>query len=394
MRKWLIALLLLTGCVKPGDNRFEITYQTIETLPEQQALHQRIVAEFEKSHPQIHVRVIYDTSKFQKLNVQLAGGAAPDVFYYVVDRLPVLAQRGQVLDLTEGFLSLADQFYPELVESCRINGRLWMVPFHYSTDVLFYNRDWFEKGGEPVPDESWDWQKFAEVAARLAAQRQARIATVLPRPLLLVQSFGGVLFADGKCTANSTESIAALQFYRDLVARRVAPTTAAMGEVEAFDGVNLFREGKIPVLVGRTYMLTEFDHITGFRWDVAPVPKGKTRWSRLSVGGNCVWSGTKHPREAWEFAQFYSMEGAKIAAKSRNAIPALKVAAASAQVPRAMMEALKYSHLDNPWGYAFWDEFNQKAFFETTDAVALGQVTPAAAAQSIESLGTSLLQPH
>jgi hypothetical protein len=107
-----------------------------------------------------------------------------------------------------------------------------------------------------------------------------------------------------------------------------------------------------------------------------------------------VWSGTKHSREAREFAQFYSTEGAKIAAKSRNAIPALKAAAAAAQFPKAMMEALEYSHLDNPWGYAFWDEFNQKAFFETTDAVALGQLAPAAAAQTIESLGNDLLHPH
>jgi multiple sugar transport system substrate-binding protein len=394
MRKLLVVLLLLAGCARPADNRVEITYQTIETLPEQQALHQKIIAEFEKSHPQIHVRVIYDTSKFQKLNVQLAGGTAPDLFYYVVDRLPALAQRGQVGELTENFSSLADQFFPEVVESCRVNGKLCMMPFHYSTDILFYNRDWFEKAGEPVPDESWDWERFAGVAARLAAQRQARIPTVLPRPLLLVQSFGGVLFADGKCTVNSPESIEALQFYRDLVARGIAPTTAAMGEVEAFDGVNLFRDGKIPLLVGRTYMLSEFDHIADFRWDVAPVPKGKVRWSRLSVGGNCVWSGTKHPQEAWEFARFYSTEGAKIAAKSRNAIPALQVAAASAQFPLVMMEALKYSHLDNPWGYAFWDEFNQKAFFETTDAVALGQLAPAVAAQTIESLGNGLLHPH
>jgi hypothetical protein len=158
--------------------------------------------------------------------------------------------------------------------------------------------------------------------------------------------------------------------------------------------VNLFRDGKIPVLVGRTYMLTEFDHIADFRWDVAPVPKGKVRWSRLSIGGNCVWSGTKHPREAAEFARFYSTEGAMMAAKSRNAIPALKAAAAIAQFPPAMMDALKYSHLDNPWGYAFWDEFNQKAFFETTDAVALGRLAPSDAAQSIESLGNGLLQAH
>src|ERR1051325_7731850 len=118
MRRGLLALLLLAGCARPADNRVEITYQTIETLPEQQALHQKIVGEFEKSHPQIHVRVIYDTSKFQKLNVQLAGHAAPDLFYYVDDRLPAPAQRGQVRDETESFGPLADQLHPEVVESC------------------------------------------------------------------------------------------------------------------------------------------------------------------------------------------------------------------------------------------------------------------------------------
>ena len=389
-----ILVALLAGCSRPTDNRIQLSYQTIETLPEQQAIHQEIVAEFERAHPNVHVNVVYDTSKFQKLNVQLAGNAAPDVFYYIVDRLPALARGGQVQDLTEDFAPLAGQFYPEVVDACRIGGKLWMVPFHFSTDILFYNRDWFEQAGEPAPDDSWDWQKFADVTARLAALRQARIATVLPRPLLLVQSFGGELFAGGKCTVDSPESVAALQFYRDLVARRIAPTTASLGEVEAFDGVNLFRDGKIPVLVGRTYMLTEFDHITSFHWGVAPVPKGKLRWSRLSVGGNCIWSRTKHPHEAWEFVKFYSIEGAKLAATSRDAIPALKAVATTAQFPPVMTEALTYSHLDNPWGYVFWDEFDQRAFFETTDAVALGRTTPAEALRSIEALGNSLLSPR
>jgi ABC-type glycerol-3-phosphate transport system substrate-binding protein len=107
-----------------------------------------------------------------------------------------------------------------------------------------------------------------------------------------------------------------------------------------------------------------------------------------------VWRGTKHPQEAAEFARFYSTEGAMLAATSRDAIPALKAAAATAQFPPAMMDALKYSHLDNPWGYAFWDEFNQKAFFEIADAVALGRLTPADAAQAMESSGNELLQAH
>lgn len=389
MRKLLLLLLILAGCGRAASDKIEITYQTIETLPEQRAIHRKILDAFERSHPEIRVNAVYDTSKFQKLNVQLAGGAAPDVFYYIVDRLPGPASRGAVRDLSEEFSALAAEFYPEVVEPCRIDGKLMMMPFHFSTDVLFFNRDWFERAGELPPDETWDWNKFAEAAQRLA---KSRVATVLPRPLLLVQSFGATVYADGKCVVNSPEAIAALEFYRSLVARGIAPTTAAMGEMEAFDGVNLFRDQKIPLLVGRTYMLTEFDKISDFRWDVAAVPKGKVRWSRLSVGGNCIWSGTKHPREASEFVKFYSTEGAKIAAASRNAIPALKSAAEASSFPPVMLQALEYSRLDNPWGYAFWDEFNQKAFVETTDAVALGRVSPAEALSSIETLGNRLLK--
>jgi len=214
----------------------------------------------------------------------------------------------------------------------------------------------------------------------------------LPRPLLLLQSFGATVFSNDVCTVNSPEAVAALEFYRSLVASNVAPTMATTSEMEAFDGVNLFQNQRIAMLVGRTYMLTEFDKIAGFRWDVASVPRGTLRWSRLSVGGNCVWRGTKHRREAEEFVEFYSSEGAKLAASSRNAIPALRSAAAAANFPPVMLEALSYSRLDNPWGYAFWDEFNQRAFVETAEAVALGQLSAAAALQSMESFGNQLLR--
>jgi multiple sugar transport system substrate-binding protein len=390
---WLFVLLiLLAGCTRVSkSDRIAITYQTIETLPEQQAIHRRIVSEFEAVHPKIHVDVVYDTSKFQKLNVQLAGGAAPDVFYFIVDRLPALARRGVVMDLTEMLASHETEFFPQTVEPCRLDGRLMLMPFHFSTDVLFFNRDWLEQAGEAAPDETWDWQKFAEAAARLARAHGLTYATVLPRPLLLVQSFGGEIFTSERCVINSAPSGAALEFYRGLVENHIAPTAASTSEMEAFDGVNLFRNQKIALLVGRTYMLSEFDREMNFRWDVAPVPKGTRRWSRLSVGGNCVWRGTRHPREAREFVRFYSLEGAKFATANRNAIPASRAVAEQANFPVVLLEALKYSRLDNPWGYTFWDEFNQRVFTETAEAVALGRSSPAAGLAAIEKAGNAFL---
>ena len=394
--KWLPLAwtCVAAGCSQPqgpDSGKVQITYQTIEILPEQQAIHRAIIGDFERTHPNVHVNVSYDTSKWQKLDVQLAGGAAPDVFYFIVDRLPALARRSVVQDLSANFAAEAAEFFHEVVDPCRIDGNLMMMPVHFSTDVLFYNRDWFEKTGEPFPDETWDWPRFADASVRLAKQRGLPFATVLPRPLLLMQSFGAQAFANGQCAINSRESATALDFYRSLVVNGIAPTAATMAEMEAFDGVNLFRNQRIALLVGRTYMLPEFDKITEFRWGVAPVPQGKLRWSRLSVGGNCIWRGTKHPREAWEFVEFYSTEGAKLAAASRNAIPALTRAAEAAKFPPVMLDALKYSRLDNPWGYAFWDEFNQKAFVETTEAVTLGHTPSVEALDQMQALGNGLL---
>src|ERR1041385_3332147 len=151
----LALIFVAAGCSQrqaENSGKVQLTYQTIETLPEQQAIHRAIVSEFERTHSNVHVNVIYDTSKWQKLNVQLAGGAAPDVFYFIVDRLPALARRGVVQDLATNF---AAQLFPEVVGPSRVAGKLMRMPIHFSTDVLFYNRDWFANAGEPVPDGTW-----------------------------------------------------------------------------------------------------------------------------------------------------------------------------------------------------------------------------------------------
>jgi hypothetical protein len=56
-----------------------------------------------------------------------------------------------------------------------------------------------------------------------------------------------------------------------------------------------------------------------------------------------------------------------------------------------MKQALTYSRLDNPWGYSFWDEFNQKSFEQTADAVTLGTLSPEDATRTIEQLGNALV---
>ena len=130
------------------------------------------------------------------------------------------------------------------------------------------------------------------------------------------------------------------------------------------------------MFVGRTYMVTEFTKIDRFSWDVAPVPLGAKRYSRLAVGGNCISKTTKNPDAAWKFVKFYSGEvGSRICGLSRNCVPALESIARSPlflysppNEVQILIDAIKYSQIEN-YGLLNWDEFFLKSFKIETDKV-------------------------
>lgn len=409
MEKRILIFLLvfvLTGCSKQNDGRVKITYQTMETLPEQRKALAQLVAEFEKEYPYIHVDVLTSTTSFQKLSIQIAGGNAPDVFYYVNDRLPGLAKKGALLDLTP-FASEVDMslYFTQAVESCKIEGRYYLFPFHFSTDVLFYNKDLFNKEGIDYPNNKWTWDDFLKTAQILTKRENRRIiqyGTLQPRPLLLIKSFGGECFNKDltKCTLNSAESRKALEFIIDLDKRyNAAPSAVTIKDMEQMDGVDMFSMGKVGMFLGRTFMLSEFRKLKSFKWDIAPVPIGEKSYSRLAVGGNCISINTKHPKEAWEFVKFFSgKQGSYICGTSGNCVPALKEAATSLKFlfpppenARLFVTSIEDAESDNP-GLVIWEEFYQRVVQENIDKILCGLVTIDSGLQEIEKEGNEILR--
>ena len=176
---------------------------------------------------------------------------------------------------------------------------------------------------------------------------------------------------------DSEETRQALSFLVDLETKhQVVPSPGQLKDIEKEDGLELFSTGKVAMFVGRTYMVTEFSKLSHFSWDVAPVPKGVRRYSRLAVGGNCIAKTTRHPDAAWKFVKFYSGEvGSRICGRSRNCVPALEKMARSdlflysppEHVP-VLIDSIAYSQIEN-YGLLNWDEFFQKTFKTETDKV-------------------------
>lgn len=384
--------LLLCSCSHRKDDRTKITYLTMETLPEQRRALAELVAEFESIYPDINVDVITSTTGFQKLMVQIAGGNSPDVFYYVTDRLPVLAYNGVVMDLTQLIKSDPDikmnDYFSETVAGCKIEGKYYCFPFHYSTDVLFYNKDLFDAAGIDYPNDTWTWDDFLIASQKLTKRKGNKIVqygTLLPRALLMIKSFGGHCFNKSldRCIIDSQETRLALEWLMDLEDRyQVAPKAAAIKDMEKMDGIDMFSTGRIGMLLGRTFMLAEFRKLKNFDWNIAPVPRKQREYSRLAIGGNCIAADTEYLAESWEFVKFYSgKRGSLICGTSGNCVPALKEVADSEAFLKPPPEdsilfvtSIKDAESDNP-GLMIWEEFYQRVLQENIDRILCGVIS-------------------
>ncbi|MFC2149747.1 ABC transporter substrate-binding protein, partial [Candidatus Auribacterota bacterium] len=378
-----------------------------ETLPRQRKLLSQLIDRFEEENPGIKVKVQISPSGFKKLHAQFAAGAAPDVFYYVSDRLFGLVYKNRLLDLkpfigSDGEVDLKE-YFPQTVQACELDGGIYLMPFHFSTDILFYNKDLFDKYDEPYPAPEWTWTDFKRVASKLTKNESGitrEYGTLQPRPVLVMRSFGGTFFDEehSRPTSDSSENREALKYIKSLRDNGLVPSQAQIRDIEVMDGVTLFSTGKIAMLVGRTYMMTEFNGIKSFDWDITYVPKGKMRFSRLAVGGNCISAATKHPEESWELVKFLSGEEAmQIAAGFRNCVPAIESVARSdtfLHSPPAnvniLVDSITDAQMENP-KMAHWFEYVDKVIQKDVERVIYGQISVDDAVKDLVRCGKSIL---
>ncbi len=316
-----------------------LRYLTLETGQEQQRLVTEIVRRFEAIHPKVHVEVEFNSNAARKLYVDLASGAAPDVFYCLSDDIPRMAARGVLLNQApdarrEGITF--HEYFPKTVSGLKWNGGLYAYPIHFSTDVLFYNKSLFDAAGVAYPTAQWTWDDYVKAAQRLTrVGKDGRVevfGTTLPDPNLVIAANGGRAFnADyTRCVVDNPRAAEALQMLRDLRDRyHVAPTPQQMQDTSS---TQMFQTGRVAMLPGRTYMVIDFNKaIRDFSYDVALMPKLRRRVVRLAVGGTAIAARTAHPKEAWEFARFYGSAsgGLKILGAQKNCVPAAKTLAYS-----------------------------------------------------------------
>lgn len=299
---------LLAACAGPSAPQPVTLRYAIPDDSASQASAEALRTGFAAANPgiTIELRPLPAATYIEALNEQLASGSPPDIIAHPAQYAPLLRRDQVLLDLSAHGVSAGD-LSPATLEPWRDGEKLYGLPQDAVPTMMFYNRALFDAAGVAYPQENWDWTAWRETARRLSDPARGQYGTALSGWDGLIWGNGGEIFnADfTKTMLDQPAATAGVQFGADLInIDQSAPLPQIAGGP---DPIKLFRDGQLALLPSPSTLIAELQGTPpGFAWDIAPMPAGVVRATRLTVSGIGVNAKTTNPEAA---ARFISWAG-------------------------------------------------------------------------------------
>lgn len=167
----VVLSLLLPACDRDASagaaEKVRLEFWTLSLRPHFDDYMNGLVAEFERKNPGIDVAwvdVPYDAVQ-RKFVAAAAAGRSPDVVNLSDGQFARFSELGAFADLTDLLPGDAvATYHPGAMRLCRLNGRLYGVPWYLVTPVMFANRDLLAAGGLKPDSLARDWGGLAAQA--------------------------------------------------------------------------------------------------------------------------------------------------------------------------------------------------------------------------------------
>ncbi|MBI3786113.1 MAG: sugar ABC transporter substrate-binding protein [Deltaproteobacteria bacterium] len=281
---------------------------------------ERLLPELYRRHPEIQVRVqqIPWSAAHEKLLTAFVGDSMPDVFQLGNTWLPELVALGavgaiepQVMDGLD-----LDDYFPGILDTNRIDGSLWALPWYVDTRLLFYRSDLLAEAGYTNPPRSWDaWMEMMHAIKQHGGSDH--YAAFLPlrewqTPVILALQRGAELLREHDQHGNfeGEPFRAAFNFYVELFRRGLAP---ASGDSQVANVYSDFAAGYFTFYVTGPWNLGELQARLpaglNDRWTTAPMPSPNDTYPGISLAGGsslAVFRGTRHEASARQLIAFLS----------------------------------------------------------------------------------------
>ncbi|MYL51818.1 extracellular solute-binding protein [Pontibacillus yanchengensis] len=293
---------------------------------------EELINKFEQAHPNIKVKTQNApySQFFQKLDTQIAGGTAPDVWLSDGVFVQKYAERGAAKDLTEWINNdLNKDEYYGLDFNKDADGKYWAVPQGIQIGALFYNKDMFDKAGVDYPDDSWTWDDLKEAGAKLTLDANDNDANASSFDTSTVKQFGltffnitegwmpvlksyggGVLGDELKNSiVDSTENKEAMNWIVDGMERGILTDPA---DLQAFQSpMSPFPSETAAMRIG-IYARVLAANETGVNYDVTVLPKGPSgeRFSPVIANSWIISESASDAKAqaAWEWIKYWVTE--------------------------------------------------------------------------------------
>jgi multiple sugar transport system substrate-binding protein len=298
-----------------GSGTVELTFWSFnQQITEQAAL-------FNQSHPGIHVTALKQPSGFgqyyPKVLTAERAGNAPDAALIEYQYIPTMVSNGALVDISKyGAGDVKSQFDPGAWAQVAQGGAIYGYPQDTGPMALFYNADIFKKAGIANPPATWD--EFAQDAVKVHALGPKYYITAFPP-----QSTGwfqGLMWQAGatwfsvdaakqawKVNINSAASKQVANYWQNFIDKGLVSTVSDFSN----DWNAGLDNGTIASWVSAVWgqgVISGNAKDTSGKWAVATMPQWTAGQSVTSMWGGSavsVISGTKHPKEADEFARWY-----------------------------------------------------------------------------------------
>jgi len=232
------------------------------------------IESFNKLYPDCLLALDPNNTGITKVIVQTCAKVGPDIIdVYGIHQLQTYVDAGVVLDVTDvakqrGFDPSVT--YPKAEGEITIDGRQYCFPCNVNTNILFLNKNLFDKYGVPYPPERPTWDELVATAAKLTIRKPgSKLPECFGMASIgweeLVYMAGGRFFnEDGtRCVVDSPEAIRAFGFYQDLMYRyKVMPTPLEQSAMSSQGGWgtgwrNWFGSQKIAMIaIGKWALIT------------------------------------------------------------------------------------------------------------------------------------------
>ena len=411
----LVVLGLCVGCSKTSPSSGTTIKVAYWGGPEEIAIIQHLVADWEQQHPDVHVRLEHTpfSAYVSRLLTRMAGNVAPDIMAVEVNLFPTLWAKGAFLSL-QPFIDRdpafhINEFFPEVVGRFSVNKDVYAIPRDTAPFAcVYYNKKLFDEAGLPYPTDDWTWDDLLRVSRQLTKTENGRVSRYGFYAWAwqnFVYSNGGKLvdnlYHPTKCLLGEAKAVEGLQFYSDLMNKyKVAPTPVMLGNL-AMGAQQLFMTQRVAMFSSGYWEVPILRQIKGFEWDVVMFPKGPTGKRAFGTGGTgyAILKSTKHPDLAWEVLKALAGdEGQVRLAETGLAQPANKTVAEGPAFALGPLPPANKAMLNQAVKYAVyepfipeWREISELSILPELDLVFNGQRTAKEAAEAFVPKVNTLL---